>query len=95
MSDAAMTPMHPGDIATCQHLRLASELNGEYVEILTDLMENAVPEQDGIVRQAWRYGVEFIRTGTTGYIRAEHLAPQNVNRRSVCIHLFGTEDRPR
>jgi hypothetical protein len=75
--------MVPGDIAIVHGLQYDTAMNGEYVEIRTALVENTVPEHDGVRRTALRYGCEVIRTNQTGYIRPEHLALTTLSWREV------------
>lgn len=84
-----------GSICKLTGLTQHPEANGHFVEILHEAVENEVPERDGVLRRALRYGFENINTGDTGWIKPENLEPQpNITRRAVELHLFGwaTED---
>lgn len=85
--------MKTGDIARFVGLVNNAAVNGEYVEILTELHETTVPEDpDGRRVTALRYGVQIIRTGATGYAKPQNLHPEpGMDRQSVFINLFGTE----
>lgn len=84
--------MQIGDYAKLVGLQ-QDNLNGSYVEILTELVENEVPEDDGVLRKAKRYGVQIIGGGS-GYARPENLefvTSEPHKQRAIRIHVTGWE----
>jgi len=85
-----------GDFAKVCGLKNSTNLNGRHVEVMTDLLLMAVPEEDGVQREALRHGVRFVTDlRKTGYIRPENLEPLVDSGpgtyRAIWIHETGTE----
>lgn len=81
-----------GDFAEVVGLENDTWLNGRFVEIVVDGVHKEAPTADGPLLGLW-YGVRVVNDhAISGHLRPENMQP--VDRRSVCLHLFGEEDYP-
>jgi hypothetical protein len=81
-----------GDFAEVVGLENDTHLNGRFVEIVVDGVHMEVPTSEGLLLGLW-YGVLVVNDHRiSGHLRPENMRP--VDRRSVCLHLFGDEDYP-
>lgn len=87
-----------GTICKIHSLQLAPQLNGQYCEILKPLANVKVPEPDGVVRDAPRYGCEVItapcdeeKLGPVSGFSNPRISSQSpgATRRAIDLHLFG------
>lgn len=82
-----------GDFAEVVGLVNSPELNGEYVEITREAVYEALKTESGEMVDGYWYGIVGVANrDIIGGMRPQNLKP--IDRRSVCLHLFGEEDYP-
>jgi hypothetical protein len=85
-----------GDFAKVTGLRRSPQLNGRFIEVMSDLITIEVPEEDGVLREALRHATRFVTNPReTGYFRPENLEPivdsGAGTYRAIWIHETGNE----